>query len=213
MSDRAIRLEAKDLSSVCARLGEGEVLLLPTDTVYGLCCDPTNQVAIDRLLAIKGRGRDVPMAVLVSGLLQARTLAVADGRLEAMDRPAWPATLTVVVARLSTSRLGLGLGADTVGLRRPGPGLIADVVQRFGPVCATSANRHGHAPQTCLADVLEDLQGGGSPGIDAYVAGETGGTCASSVVKIHDDGWTLLRAGATGMTAIEALLGPSAQPD
>lgn len=213
MSGRAVRLEAKDLDSVCARLGDGEVLLLPTDTVHGLCCDPTNQEAIDRLLAIKGRGRDVPMAVLVSGWVQAKVLAVADSRLEAMDRLAWPATLTVVAARLPTSRLGLGLGVDTVGLRRPGASLIADVVRRFGPVCATSANRHGHAPQTRLSDVLEELRGAGPVGIDAYVAAEAGATLASTVVKIHDDGWELLRAGATGESVIETLLGPGPRPD
>lgn len=213
MTTPAVRLEITDLDSVCDRLSNGGVLLLPTDTVYGLCCDPTNQSAIDRLLVIKGRGRDVPMAVLVSGWTQAKTLAAADKRLEAMDNPTWPATLTVVAPRLSTSHLCLGLGVDTVGIRRPGAGLIADVVRQFGPVCATSANRHGHAPRHSVSGVLEDLPPVGPVGIEAYVDAETGQTLASSVVRIHDSGWTVLRAGATGNNVIESLLGPGHLPD
>jgi len=208
MSNQSVCLESTDVDSICGRLGSGEVLLLPTDTVYGLCCDPQNQAAIDRVLAIKGRGPDVPMAVLVSGWNQARFLAAPDARLEAMDNPDWPSTLTVVVPRLDTSLLGIGLGEDTVGLRRPRVGLIADVVRRFGPLCATSANRHGQAPRHSVSGVLEDLFADGSVNIDAYVDGQTGDTVASTVVEVHERGWTVLRTGETDPDVIETLMGP-----
>lgn len=201
-------LPRADINAICARLGSGEVLLLPTDTVYGLCCDPRNQSAVDRVFRIKGRDRDVPLAVLVSGRQQVDQLLAPDSRLDAMDDGSWPSTLTAVMARRPGVVLASGLGGSKVGIRRPSGGLITAVVESFGPVASTSANKHGHRAGVDVASIVRNLQNAErSIDVDAFVDGGTCNAQVSTVVDVLDRGWVMLRPGALGAAGVADILG------
>jgi L-threonylcarbamoyladenylate synthase len=126
----------------------GGVVLLPTDTVYGLAVAASVPGSVAQLFALKGRQRDVPIAVLVAGPSQAWALA-AEPLPEAARRLAarwWPGPLTLVVARAPGWDVDIGGSGETVGVRCPDHGLVQALCRAVGPLATTSANRHGEAP-------------------------------------------------------------------
>jgi len=130
-----------DVERVVAALRSGEVVAIPTDTVYGLAADPSSADAMQRLFALKERPEGVPVAVLVSSFEQAEALIEWTPPVRTLAEAHWPGALTIV---------GIGVGAefhlgslDTVGVRLPDHELIQKCAERFGPIAATSANRHG----------------------------------------------------------------------
>lgn len=133
-----------------AALG-GELVVLPTDTVYGIGTRPDDPEATDRLFDAKGRPRDLELPVLVAGVTSAREIAELDERAEALAARFWAGPLTLVVPRTEASR-GWDLGGDpaTVGVRMPHHSLALAVLARTGPLAVTSANRSGEpTPASC----------------------------------------------------------------
>lgn len=173
-------------------LRAGGVVVLPTDTVYGLAADPRQTRA---LFALKRRPLDVALPVLVADADQALALA-ADGlapAVLALMARWWPGGLTLVLPR----RAGLGFdlgGPDdtTIGLRVPAHPVALTLVEAFGPLAVTSANRHGRPTPTSAAEVVDQLGPGLSVALDA---GPCGGR-ASTVVACVDGGLRVLREGA-----------------
>ncbi len=172
----------------------GGVVVVPTDTVYGVAADPRVPGATARLFALKGRPPDVPLPVLVADLDQALALAaddVPEAARRLMER-FWPGGLTVVVRR----RPGLGLelgGSDdtTIGLRLPDHPVPTALAVRAGPLATTSANRHGEATPARAVDVAQHLGQGVAVVLDA-------GLCdgdASTVVACLDEEVRVLRPG------------------
>ena len=141
-------------------LRAGGVVVLPTDTVYGLAALPTVPGATDRVFALKGRAADVPLAVLCAGSAQA--LALADPAALApearrMAERLWPGPLTVVLRRRPGLGYALGRPEDTVGLRCPAHTLVQALAREVGPVATTSANRHGQPTPTTAPAVADAL--------------------------------------------------------
>jgi L-threonylcarbamoyladenylate synthase len=202
------RIASSDISAIVRCLADGDVLLLPTDTVFGLCCDPTNQSAVDKLLDIKGRSAEVPMGLLIAGSVHAALCATSEHfDVDLFDDPSWPGDLTVVVSMHGQSSMAHGVGTaeghPTIGLRRPRHGVVAKVVKDFGPIAATSANRHGMATLSTAAEILEQLDWS----VDAYVEGVVEERAPSTVVATAPEGWSVLRPGSLPDSAVEALLG------
>jgi L-threonylcarbamoyladenylate synthase len=142
------------VEAVVAALGQGAVVVLPTDTVYGLVAVASDEAATARLFAVKQRSAGVPLAVLCASTAQALALA-APGEPEAVAAVAerwWPGPLTLVLPRRPGVALHLGEPATTIGLRVPDHGLVRSVAERVGPLAATSANRHGDPVVTTAAD-------------------------------------------------------------
>jgi L-threonylcarbamoyladenylate synthase len=190
-------------------LRAGGVVVLPTDTVYGLAALPTVPGATDRVFALKGRAADVPLAVLCAGSAQALALADEAGLTAEARRMAerlWPGPLTVVLRRRAGLGYALGRPEDTVGLRCPAHALVQSVAREVGPVATTSANRHGQptpttAPAVAAALGLDDASDG------AGVLVLDGGPCAgtpSTVVDATTSGWRLLREGALTLADLRA---------
>lgn len=142
------------VDAVADALRAGGVVVLPTDTVYGLAVDPVVPGATDRLYAMKGRPADVPIAVLVASVDQARVLAdpvpVSATRLVARH---WPGALTVVLPRRKGVGADLGHHRGTVGVRCPASPLVRAVADRVGPLATTSANRHGQPTPTTAGEI------------------------------------------------------------
>jgi L-threonylcarbamoyladenylate synthase len=141
-------------------LRSGDIIGVPTDTVYGLAADPWHAGATDRLFLVKGRPRSVELPVFVAGIDQARQLTAnlppAAPRLMAAF---WPGPLTIVCPRRPGLNADLGEDDATIGLRCPDHPVPVALCAEFGPYATTSANRHGRPPVTDAAELAGDLAG------------------------------------------------------
>ena len=185
-----------------ALLRAGEAIVLPTDTVYGLAALPGVPGATDRLFTLKGRGVDVPVAVLCRDADQALALAdpasVGPEVRRIADR-LWPGPLTIVLPRRPGLALALGHPPTTVGVRCPDHDLVRALADEVGPLATTSANRHGEPTPSTAAEVAAAL--GGVPLII------DGGRCdgaPSTVVDATGPSWRVLRVGTVTLAALEA---------
>ena len=188
-------------------LRAGEVVALPTDTVYGLAALPTVPGATARLFALKGRGTDLPVAVLCADASQALGLAAPEGVTDEVRRIAerlWPGPLTVVLARRPGLGYELGDPADTVGVRCPDHPLVRAIAAAAGPIATTSANRHGDPTPPTAAGVAATFGTGLALVLD-------GGRCAappSTVVAAAGGSWKVLRDGPVTLADLEAAARP-----
>jgi tRNA threonylcarbamoyl adenosine modification protein (Sua5/YciO/YrdC/YwlC family) len=138
---------------------DGELIVLPTDTVYGLGARPDEPRATRALFAAKGRPSTLALPVLAATGDDARSVGVFDERAERLAATFWPGPLTLVVPRTETSRSwDLGDRPDTVGLRVPSDPLALSVLRKTGPLAVTSANRSGE-PEARTCDEARDIFG------------------------------------------------------
>ncbi len=185
----ASEAEAAGLASL---LSGGGVAAIPTETFYGLAADPRSRTGVERILALKRRDAARPLLVLFSARPQLQALGISTPP-AALDRfvGIWPAPLTVVVGLRAP--IPASLGGSTLGIRMPAHEALRRVLDRLGPVTATSANRSGDEP--CVdPDEVARLFGGE---IDVLIdAGRTAGGPPSTVLDATSDPPRVLRAGA-----------------
>ncbi|HEV8065066.1 MAG TPA: L-threonylcarbamoyladenylate synthase [Acidimicrobiales bacterium] len=190
------------LSEAAAALAAGEVLAIPTDTVYGLAVDPRLPGAIEALFGVKGRPESLALPVLVATVEEAETLGVFGPGERALARAFWPGPLTIVVQRAATAASWrLGGDEETVGLRRPRHEITESLLGLTGPLAVTSANRHGSPPCQTAAEVMSVL------GDEALIL--DGGTCdgrSSTVVSLLDGALVVMREGPLAAPDLEAVL-------
>lgn len=189
--------------AVSAALG-GNLIVMPTDTVYGIGTRADDPGATTKLFEAKGRARDVELPVLVAAVADAARIAVFDGRARALAARFWPGALTIVLRRAAPSeRWDLGGDARTIGVRIPRHALSLAVLARTGPLAVTSANRTGEpTPVTCeaLTDVFGDL-------VDVYLCDpDPLHGVASTVVSLLGEQVSILREGSLPADAIARAL-------
>ncbi|HVF07421.1 MAG TPA: L-threonylcarbamoyladenylate synthase, partial [Actinomycetota bacterium] len=133
---------------------DGELIVFPTDTVYGLAANPAMPQATDGIFRAKRRDPDLTLPVLTSTTEAARAVARFDERAESLAAALWPGALTLVLPRTSESA-GWSLGGDdqTVGVRVPEHRLARAVLDLSGPLAVTSANRSGEPPATTCEEL------------------------------------------------------------
>lgn len=193
-------------------LRRGALVILPTETVYGLAADAADPQAVAAVYEAKGRPSFNPLIAHVADLEAARRVASFDDRAERLAQAFWPGPLTLVLpvrdpeAVCDLARAGL----DTVAVRAPAHPLARALLQAFGgPVVAPSANRSGRPSPTTVADAIEETGPAAAAALD-------GGACAvgleSTVVALLDQP-RLLRPGAVTRAEIEAVVGPLAEAD
>src|SRR3954467_7276575 len=174
----------------------GELVVTPTDTVYGVAADAFNPAAVNTLLAAKGRGRDLPVPVLVASqqMLDALVERMPDaGR--ALADAFWPGGLTLVVRHTVHLAWDLGETRGTVAVRMPDNDLAIELISRTGPLAVSSANRTGHPPATTMVDARMQLGASVAVYLDG---GPSTAATPSSIVDVTSDVPRLLRAGALG---------------
>ena len=197
-----------DVEAAVGALRRGELVILPTETVYGLACDAGDPRAVARAFAAKGRPQFNPLIAHVTGLEAAERIAVLDERGRRLARAFWPGPLTLVApirdeaAVCDLARAGL----DTVAVRAPAHPLAQAVLSRFGkPVAAPSANRSGRPSPTTFADAVEETGASAAAALD-------GGPCRvgleSTVVGCFGPDLVMLRPGGITRAQIEAIAGP-----
>ncbi len=173
----------------------GRVIAIPTDTFYGLSADPFNLAAIERVFQVKGRAENKALPILVNSIEQAVTLMrdVPDAFLTLATK-FWPGPLTLVVE--ATHRLPLKVTGNSgrVALRWADSRIATALIEAVGgPITGTSANLSGHPSCTNAEQITQQLGKSLALVLDA---GDTGGTLASTIVRINGDEWTIVREGA-----------------
>lgn len=199
--------EADDVDRLVEALLAGEVVVLPTDTVYGVGALPGDAAAMDRLFATKGRGQDAPIAVLCASVLQALGLVdpACHHRVEPVAERWWPGPLTLVLPRREGLELHLGEPASTIGVRVPDHPLVRAVAERVGPIAVSSANRHGQPTAVTAEEVGVAL----GRAVAVVVDGGPLSGSPSTVIDATGPEWRVLREG--GLPADE-IVRPGAQP-
>ncbi|HET7489307.1 MAG TPA: L-threonylcarbamoyladenylate synthase [Acidimicrobiales bacterium] len=195
---------ADAVASAVHALASGQVVAVPTDTVYGLAVDPFSTGAADRLFALKVRPREVDLPVLVADGEQALALATgvpATAR-RLMDRY-WPGALTVVLPRRPDLVADLGNDEATVGIRCPAHPVPLALCRAHGPIATTSANRHGE-PTATTAGEVDGLFGAGLAVV--LDAGQCAGA-PSTVVDCTGEEPKLLREGRIPWAEVLAAAG------
>lgn len=177
-----------------ACLARGELVVAPTDTVYGIACDAFTGRAVADLLAAKGRGRDMPLPVMVGTLATFRAVTATRG--EHGDRLVeafWPGPLTLVCPEQPSLQWDLGEAAGTVAVRMPDHELLLELLVKHGPLAVTSANRSG-LPAATTCDEAERQLG---TSVQIYLdGGESPGSVASTIVDLTTARPRILRVGA-----------------
>ena len=185
----------------------GELVVLPTDTVYGIGADAFNPEAVQRLLDAKVRGRDMPPPVLIADPSLIRALAVdIPASVEDLVAKHWPGPLTVICKARSTLRMDLGDTEGTVALRVPDHDLARDLLRRTGPLAVSSANITGLAAATSCDEAIDQLGASVAVYLDGGVLGN-GQAAPSTIVDFtQDDNGEVLRHGALIVAALRETL-------
>ncbi len=182
----------------------GELVVLPTDTVYGVGTRPDDPAATARLFEAKGRPRDLELPVLVPSVAAARVIAEVGGRAEALVTRFWAGPLTIVLPRVGASRFWqLGGDGGTIGVRMPHHPLALAVLARTGPLAVTSANRSGRPTPSSCDDVARVF--GDAVAVYLCAASPLGGSASTVVDLAHGDA-RILRAGAVAGPDVLAAL-------
>lgn len=189
-----------------ALLAAGEVVAIPTETVYGLAGDATNGEAVARIFEAKGRPRFNPLIAHVSDMEMAKSLALFDPLSEKLANAFWPGPLTLVLPLAEGASVHplVTAGLDTLALRMP-QGFGAEVIGRLGrALAAPSANSSGKITGTSAEAVEADLGGKIKLIVDG---GPTPVGVESTIVKVEDGRVRLLRPGGIAAEALEAVAG------
>ncbi|MDI9629478.1 MAG: L-threonylcarbamoyladenylate synthase, partial [Acidobacteriota bacterium] len=146
------------LSAAEQALAAGQLIVLPTDTVYGIAADALQADAVQALLDAKRRGRDMPPPVLISEPAMLRAL-VADvpPEVDALINRFWPGALTLIMKAQASLRMDLGRTEGTIAVRVPDHADARAVLRRVGPLAVSSANTSGQPPATTVDEAIAQL--------------------------------------------------------
>ncbi len=204
-------MSSVDLLRAVALLKAGELVGLPTETVYGLAADASNELAVRKIFAAKGRPSSHPLIVHVaSGQAALPWVAEPPHTALALMQAFWPGPLTLVLKRSPLASDAVTGGQDTVALRVPAHPLALEVLDAFGGgLAAPSANRFGKVSPTTAAHVRAELG-------DALELVLDGGPCSvgveSTIVDLSTETARLLRPGGLAVELVESVLGVALAP-
>lgn len=184
-------------------VSRGELVVLPTDTVYGVGADAFTARAVRALLDAKGRGRQMPPPVLVPDVRTLDGLATdVPGAVRSLAAAFWPGALTVIVRAQPSLAWDLGETHGTVALRVPDHPVALALLRRTGPLAVSSANRTGRPAATTAADALAQL----GDAVPVYLGGgPASGGVPSTIVDATGERLRLVRAGALSLDDLRAV--------
>lgn len=198
----------KELAKAVELLIKGEVVAFPTETVYGLGADATNDEAVKKIFLAKGRPSDNPLIIHVSDVDQVYKYAtkVPEKAKQVMDH-FWPGPCTIILKRKGKIAQTVTAGLDSVAMRMPDHLLALKLIEKSGvPLAAPSANLSGRPSPTSAEHVRQDLDGSISAIIDG---GETGWGIESTVLDLTDpEKPVILRPGGVSREELEEVIGP-----
>ena len=180
---------AKAVPTASAAVARGGVLLLPTESFYGLGTDPWSETGVARIFTLKDRPVELGLPVLCADWQQLESLVVVPETYRVKLARLWPAALTVVLPTVNDVSAARG---GTLAVRIPGHKELRSLLYRLGPLTATSANRHGDPPSTTVDGALASLAEAPDLALDA---GATAGGEASTLVDLSRGEPEILRRG------------------
>jgi tRNA threonylcarbamoyl adenosine modification protein (Sua5/YciO/YrdC/YwlC family) len=194
------------LAAASLAVQRGDLVVLPTDTVYGVGADAFDPAAVQALLDAKGRGREMPPPVLVSAATTLDALAVSiPAYARALVEAFWPGPLTLVCHQQASLQWDLGDTRGTVAVRMPDHAVARELLERTGPLAVSSANRTG-MPAATDADQAEEMLG---ESVAVIVdAGESPGGEASTIIDVTGPEGRVLRRGALSLEQLNEVLEP-----
>ena len=194
----------RGVAEAVAALRRGDLAVLPTDTVYGIAADAFSPPAVDRLLAAKGRGRDMPVPVLVGSWRGLDGLAEhVTPTMRSLVEAFWPGPLTLIVRAAPSLAWDLGETRGTVAVRMPLHPVALAVLAETGPLAVSSANRTGMPPATDAAQAAAQL----GASVAVYLeAGSSGDAVPSTILDLTGDVPQVRRAGALALEALQEVV-------
>ena len=194
------------LAAATLAVQRGELVVFPTDTVYGVAADAFDPASVQRLLAAKGRGRDMPPPVLVSASSTLDALAVGvPSWARSLIEELWPGPLTLVCRQQPSLQWDLGDTRGTVAVRMPDHPVALDLLSRTGPLAVTSANQTGmeaatdaNQAQSMLGELVEVILDDGP--IPAAVP--------STIVDATGSTGRVLRIGGVSLERLNEIVAP-----
>lgn len=196
-------LSEKELEEVVAVLKEGELIVYPTDTLYGIGADPFNESSVKKVFLAKERPFDMPLSIAVSNEKMMESVAVLNDNARRLIRRFMPGALTIMLTRKPTIPDILTSGANQVGIRIPNHPLAIRLIDRFGPVTSTSANLHSHKDPVDARMPMKDLKDSVKICIDC---GRTAKAEPSTIVDVSEGTVEVIRKGAISQEEIEDAL-------
>lgn len=192
-------------------LSRSGLVVMPTDTVYGLAADAFDPAGVRRLLRAKGRGRKMPIPVLVGALDTMRALATNLSReAQALATELWPGGLTLICRQQPSLRWDLGDSRGTVALRMPDHADALALLDDNGPLAVSSANLTGQPPPTTVEEARAML----ADAVDVYLdAGPTAGPVPSTIIDATGDVPTVVRAGVVTLERLRAIVPTIESPE
>lgn len=196
------------IASAAAAVRNGGLVVLPTDTVYGLGADAFNSTAVAALLAAKGRGRDMPVPVLVGSWQTIDGLALSvSSSMRNLVRAFWPGALSLVVRQAPSVLWDLGDARGTVMLRMPLHPVAIELLREVGPMAVSSANISGRPPAVDADNAREQL----GELVDVYLdGGASAQQAASTILDLTGSQPRILRSGPVSAERIAEVLGVDA---
>lgn len=191
------------IAKATAGVRQGDLVVLPTDTLYGVGADAFDPDAVQRLLDAKGRGREMPPPVLVPEVRTIDGLATdVPAYARALIERYWPGPLTLVLKAQPSLMWDLGDTGGTVAVRMPDHEVALELLTAVGPMAVSSANRTGHPASRTVIDAATQL----GASVEFYLdGGPVTGGLASTIVDCTRDEPTVLRRGAIDADEILAL--------
>lgn len=195
---------AQGLAAAGQAITRGGLVVLPTDTVYGVGADAFSVSAVGSLLKAKGRGRDMPVPVLIG---TQRTLDGIATRLSQQTRDLveafWPGALTVICHQQPTLAWDLGDARGTVAIRMPLHPVALELLKATGPLAVSSANISGRAPAATAEEALAQL----GDSVEVYLdGGEAGEPIPSTIIDVTGERPRVVRLGAIDLDELRSVL-------
>lgn len=187
-------------------LQEGKLVCFPTETVYALAADSTNDSAVARIYTAKGRNLHTPLAVLVASIEQARAIAHFDARAEILASRLFPGPLTLVLPARKNTAISplLNQGKQTIAVRIPDHPIALAILSAFGrPIAATSTNLSGHPSAISVAMIDEQLKKHLAVIIDDGISPLQAG---STIVDLSTESIEILREGSIRYAEVMEIL-------
>ncbi len=181
----------------------GQLVVMPTDTLYGLGVDAFDAVAVAALLDAKGRGRSMPVPVLVGSWETIEGLVSwVPTRVQTLIEAFWPGGLTLVVEHAPSLQWDLGDSRGTVAIRMPLHPVALALLAETGPMAVSSANKSGHPPAATIAEAEEQL----GEVVSVYLdGGPIEAATPSTIVDVTGEVPRVLRAGAVSLDRLRAV--------
>ena len=196
---------SRGIESAAGAVKNGRLVVLPTDTVYGIGADAFDSSAVAALLSAKGRGRDMPVPVLVGSWHTIEGLALMVSQaMRDLIRAFWPGALSLVVRQAPSLQWDLGDARGTVMLRMPLHPVAIELLREVGPMAVSSANVSGSPPAVDADDARRQL----GDLVDIYLdTGPSAQQAASTILDLTGSEPRILRSGPVSAEGIAAVLG------